>query len=287
MHITIFSRTLPAICGSEQGRGLQMIIHYDKNPSLNTDQKLQSLMENIQLALNELERMSQAETESESPFIWIPGKEVVFKDSLKIANGKRGYYLQDKTGLIYPGVFDNGTNLWIGTYQTASKHHEGATYISSGYSGTNGNKSIYISVPNDDNNNGSNYMVLHEGYAPTIESTVANIITPNSTNTASVRLIRFVKWGKMAQIYVAWSNKNAISVPPTGNIDNIEIGTFVSGKRPAIATVAISKGDVAGQAWYNIADTGILTLTAMEGTGTTRTIAAGTEFYISATYILP
>ena len=31
-----------------------MIIDYDRNPSANTDQKLQSLMESIQLALNEL-----------------------------------------------------------------------------------------------------------------------------------------------------------------------------------------------------------------------------------------
>lgn len=32
-----------------------MIINYDRNPALNTDQKLESLTENIQLALSEVE----------------------------------------------------------------------------------------------------------------------------------------------------------------------------------------------------------------------------------------
>ena len=32
-----------------------MIINYDKNPRLSTDRKLQSLIESIQLALNEID----------------------------------------------------------------------------------------------------------------------------------------------------------------------------------------------------------------------------------------
>lgn len=42
-----------------------MIINYDRNPALTTDQKLQSLLESIQLAFNEVkaEHYTKAETD--------------------------------------------------------------------------------------------------------------------------------------------------------------------------------------------------------------------------------
>ena len=76
------------------------------------------------------------------------------------ATGK-GYYLVDSSGATYPGICDNGSNLWLGSVATAAKHHRGSTYISAGHNGTTGNSTIYVSVPNDANSNATNYAVAH------------------------------------------------------------------------------------------------------------------------------
>lgn len=117
-------------------------------------------------------------------------------------------------------------------------------------------------------------------------STITDIITVNSTN-ATIISGNFVQNGKIAQIYIKWQNKNAITVPSSGNITNFTIGTIVAGKRPLILTGAWSIGDDAGAAWYNIATGGAISLGACEGTGTERSIAANTTFHMCATYILP
>lgn len=84
----------------------------------------------------------------------------------------RGVFLTDSAGHEYPGIFDNGANLWIGSKQTQSIHHHGKTYISAGFTrkdgatsdaGGQGNETIYVSVPNADNSNGANYKVFHDG----------------------------------------------------------------------------------------------------------------------------
>lgn len=118
-------------------------------------------------------------------------------------------------------------------------------------------------------------------------TTINNIITLNTTNTSEIVSANYAQYGKIAQIYIQWKNKNAISVPVSGNITNIVIGTLVSGKRPKISTGAYSDGDGAGASWYNIATGGNITLGACESTGVARTIAAGTTFNVRATYILP
>ena len=85
--------------------------------------------------------------------------------NLKMNATNKGFYLKDSAGNEYAGIFDNGTNLWLGAYQTQATHHVGRTYISSGYDSANsvGYSSIYVSVPNADNTNASNYEVLHFG----------------------------------------------------------------------------------------------------------------------------
>lgn len=69
----------------------------------------------------------------------------------------------DKTGFAYPYANDNGSNLWIGATATVAKHHTGSTYISAGHNGTTGNSTIYISIPNDANDNATNKAVCHSG----------------------------------------------------------------------------------------------------------------------------
>lgn len=117
-------------------------------------------------------------------------------------------------------------------------------------------------------------------------TTVSDLITVNSSN-ATITGVLFAVWGKVITYRITWKNVNDISVPANGNITNIGIGTIVSGKRPAIAeTAGWSNGDGAGGAWYRIQNTGAVSLGAVESTGAARTIAAGTEFNLCATYII-
>lgn len=85
--------------------------------------------------------------------------------NLKINSAGKGLFLKDKNSNLYPGIVDNGTNLWIGSGATSSTHHVGNTYISAGYNSTTetGNSTIFISVPNATNDGGTNYNVLHDG----------------------------------------------------------------------------------------------------------------------------
>lgn len=100
----------------------------------------------------------------------------------------KGHYLKDSGGNEYPGIYDNGSNLWIGSTQTQATHHIGGTYISAGYNSTNsaGNPTIYISVPTAENNNGSNYPVFHSGNFTTTGS--GNAITSVAYDTNTTKL---------------------------------------------------------------------------------------------------
>lgn len=88
------------------------------------------------------------------------------KGNALINTSNAGWYLTDGTGYNYPGIYDNTTNLWIGAVKAASKHHTGGTMISTGYNkdtGT-GNNSIYVAIPNVNNDGATVRQVLHEGY---------------------------------------------------------------------------------------------------------------------------
>lgn len=128
-------------------------------------------------------------------------------------------------------------------------------------------------------------------YDGTVFSTtnISEIITVNSTN-AIIKAAQYTQCGKIAQLHIEWNNKKAITVPATGNIDNVEVGQLVAGKRPAVWTAAHSHGDLMGAAWYSIPIDGIIKLGACDGTGAARTLAAQTgdiTFHIFTTYILP
>lgn len=72
-------------------------------------------------------------------------------------------------------MYDNGSNLWIGAVQSASKHHSGATYISTGHNGTQGNTSIYIAIPNANNDGASAKLAFHEGYLDVSKATAGTL----------------------------------------------------------------------------------------------------------------
>ena len=81
----------------------------------------------------------------------------------KLSSTGGGILTNDVTGYEYPLIGDNGTNLWIGARQAASRHHSGNTAISTGHNGNSGNETIYIVVPNDTNDNATMYKALHSG----------------------------------------------------------------------------------------------------------------------------
>jgi hypothetical protein len=110
-----------------------------------------------------------------------------------------------------------------------------------------------------------------------------------SASAANATLIEGggVRFGKIVQIYIKWKTINAITVPVGGNITNVLVGTILFDYlKPIILTAAKSNGDLAGgAAWYTIHPTGEIYLGAVWTNGAQRTVAAGTEFSIMATYI--
>lgn len=98
------------------------------------------------------------------------------------------YNSVDGNGNIFPAIRHNGIDLWIGSNDKESKHHFGKVFISSGYNQeTNiGNETVYICVPNKDNNNCTEYKVLHSGnivdYIYPINSVFFNVENNNPQN---------------------------------------------------------------------------------------------------------
>ena len=91
-------------------------------------------------------------------------EENLFDVNLK-SRFRKGIYLMDSANTEYAGIYDNGTNLWIGANQGDNgAHHTGSTYISSGIN-TNtgvGNQTIGIYVP-DGEGDGAFCDVWHKG----------------------------------------------------------------------------------------------------------------------------
>ena len=92
------------------------------------------------------------------------------------------YKAIDGTGEEFPLICHNGDNIWIGSYKTATKHHAGKgnggkLLLSAGYNADSkkGYDTVYISVPNDDNTNATNYKVIHTG---NIDESLLDIVYP-------------------------------------------------------------------------------------------------------------
>ena len=116
----------------------------------------------------------------------ISATNVTASNKFAVSATNKGYYLVDSANHAYPGVYDNGSNLWIGSVQSASTHHTGATYISTGYNGTQGNPSIYIAIPNANNNGASAKLAFHEGYLDVGKATTGTLsITRGGTGTTA------------------------------------------------------------------------------------------------------
>ena len=101
----------------------------------------------------------------------------------------RGLKLTDSDGNAYAGIWDNGHNLWIGATQTATTHHVGQTFISSGYDSANsiGYDTIRVSVPNATNDGATNYYALHDGNTSASASIASTATGAYQIGTVTIR----------------------------------------------------------------------------------------------------
>lgn len=93
-------------------------------------------------------------------------EENLFDVNLK-SRFRKGIYLMDSTNTEYAGIYDNGTNLWIGANKTNDGiHHTGLVCISSGYD-VSGNPNDTIRIINPSKNGtestGVSNKVWHQG----------------------------------------------------------------------------------------------------------------------------
>ena len=157
-------------------------------------------------------------------------------------------------------------------------------------------KDVYhgLTLGIDDKGNYSVYFSKPEAWLDALgltPSTITNIRTitnansSNETTNAKITEIYFRQNANMAQLFMTWQNKSAISVKASGDITNIQVCQLKSGYRPAVNAFGASRGDGAGAAWYAVDANGIITLCACEGTGSSRTIAAKSTFYLYATFM--
>lgn len=117
-------------------------------------------------------------------------------------------------------------------------------------------------------------------------TTASSCITINTTNATLVSAA-ICYWGKVAMLQFRWKNKNVLSIPADGGLTDVEVGTIASGYRPKGPGHGLSNGDEAGNATYYVSGTsGVISLTAVEGTGAARTIAANTEFSAFFCYVM-
>ena len=117
-------------------------------------------------------------------------------------------------------------------------------------------------------------------------TSIPSVIEANTSN-ATITGVATRTWGKVLMLTVNWTNVNEIAVSATGNIADLNIGTLVEGMRPVMACGGMSHGNNAGQELYYVSANGVITLCSMEGTGESRTVAAGTAHNMHAIFILP
>ena len=119
--------------------------------------------------------------------------------------------------------------------------------------------------------------------AITGSSTASDVITASSGVTISGAA--YSKWGRICTLWVNFKLTSDLSVPASGNMTDKTIGTLKEAIRPVRQTGAWTIGDNAGAAWFSVESDGTVTLCACEGTGSARTITAGSVFNMRASFM--
>ena len=194
--------------------------------------------------------------------------------NLKINSAGKGLFLKDKNSNLYPGIVDNGTNLWIGSGATSSTHHVGNTYISAGYNSTSGtgNSTIFISVPNATNDGGTNYNVLHDGNTSFTQTVKSSDAGAYQIGTIKINGSDTILYGKDTD------NDIKVNMIARGTTKAYLLGTTISPTATATGVTAVAETGV-----YFDTTAGELHATTFEGdlsgnvnhTNTDPTTAAG------------
>jgi hypothetical protein len=119
----------------------------------------------------------------------------------------------------------------------------------------------------------------------TTETGVSNIITAGTNIT--IASAAYAVWGKLGYIFITFKSSTAITIPATGNITDVSVGTLVSGKRP-IALHRLVGYNIADDSplFFSVYSDGVVKLVAGESTGAQRTIAANTNMTVTGTFLL-
>ena len=126
-----------------------------------------------------------------------------YTGNILLKTNNKGVFLTDHDSNLYGALYHNGSYLMIGATAAGNYHHAGYTYISSGWNGSAGNETIYISVPNSNSTSGSNtatnYGVWHKGNLVLTDIT-SSITLTKSTNCNSVTLNKAYRFGSLVYI---------------------------------------------------------------------------------------
>lgn len=149
-----------------------------------------------------------------------------------------GYFLTDRNGMMYPGVYDNGSHLWFGATKGADYHHHGRTILSTGYNpdASTGWDTIQVAVPNASNNGASFHDVWHKGTLPQ----TAWATLPLSSDCVAYndyQIPKYRKTGGIVNVCGAVKPKTAVAAQ-----GNMTIGTLPAGFRPVVELHMIGQG---------------------------------------------
>lgn len=114
-------------------------------------------------------------------------------------------------------------------------------------------------------------------------TTVADYITLASGWNCSA--LSAVKVGRVVQVRMDLTYNADISVPATGNITDLTIGTVKTDWWPVVTAIFGSWGNGAGSTHGMINTSGAMILCAFGSTGAARTVTAGTAIHVVSTYI--
>lgn len=134
------------------------------------------------------------------------------------ANTGFGLYLTDSASNKYAGIYDNGTNLWIGATSSDGMHHKGSLFLSTGYTGTIGQSGVaastgaYLSFPTFDASfriNGHTSRIIVNGTAG--NATTPVFINSNGQPTATTYSLNATINAGTANHLAFYSNARSIA----------------------------------------------------------------------------
>lgn len=112
---------------------------------------------------------------------------------------------------------------------------------------------------------------------------IQTIVTPASGIT--ITNARYIRRGDVAQIYLEFTSSSDISVPASGNITDLMVGTLNADKAPLVPSLMLSNGNAIAM-WASMWAGGDIYISAINARGSTYTITAGTSLNLRATYIV-